>query len=150
MRLVDPKERHCEGLVQLSDRFAQEAEWAGEIPIGRISDRSIAYNLLFGPDLVCGLVAETESGQVAGYAGVYRHDEITYLSILIDKGHRRSGLGTKLIQTIFDRLPENLRVEAWVGEFNTASLAAMPRFGFDPDRIEQHGKHMVHIFTRQS
>ena len=105
---------------------------------------------MFGSELLCALVAETDAGKVAGFVGIYQHPEALYLSILIDARHRRSGLGSVLVEAAFKRLPGELQVEAWVGEFNEASQAAMPRFGFEQDRLVQDQGQTVLVFVRRT
>ena len=150
MHIVSPQPSHIDGLVELSARFANESDWALEIPIGQITSRGVASDRLFGSDLLCALVAETDAGKVAGYVGVYQHPEVMYLSILVDAEHRRTGLGSVLVEAAFERLPGGLNVEAWVGEFNKASQAAMPRFGFEQDRLVTDRGQTVRAYVRRS
>ena len=137
-------------MIQLSQDFAEESEWASKIPIGRISTDKRAVSKLFGPVVLVVRVAETESGEMIGYVGMYRDPEAVHMSVLVKAGSRRRGVARQLVEDVFKRLPEGLEVEAWVGAFNEASLAAMPRLGFELGRtIEDRGR-TVHIFTRVS
>jgi hypothetical protein len=150
MKTLSPKAGHVEGLIRLSQGFAEESEWAGTIPIGRISTREHAVSKLFGPKVLVVRVAETESAEMVGYVGVYRDPEAVHMSILVGAGFRHRGVARQLVEEAFSRLPEGLEVEAWVGAFNEASLAAMPCLGFDLARtIEDRGR-TVHILTRVS
>jgi GNAT superfamily N-acetyltransferase len=150
MKILSPKPRHVEGLIRLSGDFAEELEWASTIPVGRISTRERATSKLFGPTVLMARVAETESGEVIGYVGVYWDPEAVHMSILIKAGFRRRGLARQLVEDALMGLPEGLEVEAWVGAFNEASLAAMPRLGFDLARVIEDRGRSVHVFTRVS
>jgi ribosomal protein S18 acetylase RimI-like enzyme len=150
MKILSPKARHVEGLIQLSQDFAEESEWARKIPIGRISTRERAMSKLFGPKVLVVRIAETESGEMVGYVGVYRNPETVHVSVLVKAGFRRQGVARQLVEEAFRRLPEGLEVEAWVGAFNDASLAAMPCLGFELGRITEDRGRTVHIFTRVS
>ena len=147
-RIVAPEERHLDGIIQLSQLFAREHDWAGTIPIGQIYSQAIAHARMFGPGAISVLIAETDSGGVVGYVGVYRHDEGIDISLLIAASHRRRGLASDLVARAFRRLPPGSRVEAWVAHFNEASLAAMPKLGFELERIIEHDGREVYIFVR--
>jgi GNAT superfamily N-acetyltransferase len=136
--------------VKLSQAFAREYAWAGDIPIGKISTIPRARQKLLGSKVVLAKVAQTNGGSFVGYAGVYRHPEGYDMSLLIDRAYRRSGIGRQLVESVFQALPAGLRVEAWVGDFNPDSLAATPNLGFRPDRTLVHNQHTIHIFVRDS
>ncbi len=150
VHILSPQLRHIEGLIRLSGEFATEFEWASAIPIGQISTPEIASSKLFGPDVIVALVAEARDGEMAGYAGVYAHPGGAYISFLVGASCRRSGLAKRLVEETFGQLPAGLAVEAWVGAFNRASLAATPRLGFQLNRIIEDGGHRVHVFARQA
>ena len=59
-------------------------------------------------------------------------------------------VGKRLVEEAFRRLPAGLVVEAWVGAFNRASLAATPRLGFQLDRIIEDDGHTVYVFARKT
>jgi GNAT superfamily N-acetyltransferase len=150
MKILTPKARHVEGLIRLSKDFAEESEWARTIPIGGIATQERATSKLFGSTVLVARVAETESGDVIGYVGVYSDPEAVHMSILVKAGFRRRGLARQLVDDTFKKLPEGLEVEAWVGVFNKASLAVMPRLGFDLARVIEDRGRAVHVFTRVS
>jgi GNAT superfamily N-acetyltransferase len=150
VRIVAPEDRHLDGLVRLSSAFAREHGWAGTIPIGGICSREIAHDRLLGRDVICARIAETDSGQVVGYAGVYRNEAGVDMSLLIAASHRRQGLARALVTDVFRQLPPGLCVEAWVGHFNEISLAAMPKLGFRPERTIEHDGRKATIFIRES
>jgi RimJ/RimL family protein N-acetyltransferase len=136
--------------MHLSSQFAQESSWACRIPLGRISTPQVASERLFGEDVLAALVAETDSGEMAGYIGVYEHPDGNYCAYLIAAEHRRQGLARLLVESAFGLLPPGLEVEAWIGELNTVSLEAAPKLGFTLERtLEEDGKYM-HIFTRSA
>jgi GNAT superfamily N-acetyltransferase len=143
-----PQPRHVSGLVQLSARFAEESPWAATISIGRITNEEVAAAKLVGQGVLVARVAETESGRVVGYVGVHRHSDVVDMSVLVHADHRRLGIGRLLVEDAFNALPSGLEVEAWVGAFNEASLAALPRLGFDLARIIEDGGRTVRVFTR--
>ncbi len=149
-RIVAPEERHLDGIIQLSRAFAQEHDWAGTIPIGQINSSAIARAKLFGPNVIAALVAETDSGDVVGYTGVYRNEEGIDISLSIAASHRRRGLASALVTEVFRRLPPGSRVEAWVGHFNEASLVVTPKLGFQLERIIEHDERKVYVFVRQA
>lgn len=148
--ILPPRPRHVEGLAQLSRAFAEESSWASTIPIGRITDQREAFSRLFGQKVIAVRIAETPSGSVVGYVGVYHHPEVDHVSILVRADYRRTGLGRQLMDEVFDSLPEGLEIEAWVGAFNEVSLQAMSGLGFESDRMITDRGRTVHIFTRQS
>jgi ribosomal protein S18 acetylase RimI-like enzyme len=109
-----------------------------------------AESKLFGSEVLVARVAETRSGLVVGYVGVYHHPEAVHMSILVGATYRRSGLGRRLVENAFGELPGGLGVEAWVGAFAEASLSAMPRLGFDLMRAVRDRGRTVYVFTRMS
>ena len=117
-RIVAPEDRHLDGLVRLSSAFAREHDWAGTIPIGGIRSREVAHDRLLGRDVICARIAVTDSGQVVGYAGVYRNEADVDMSLLIAASHRRQGLARTLVTDVFRQLPPGLCVEAWVGHLD--------------------------------
>jgi len=147
-RIVAPKERHLDGIIQLSQSFAREHDWAGTIPIGQIHSQAVAHARLFSPGAISVLIAETDSDDVVGYTGVYRHDEGIDISLLIATSHRRQGLASDLVVQIFRQLSPGSRVEAWVAHFNETSLAVMPKLGFELERIIEHDGREVYVFVR--
>jgi GNAT superfamily N-acetyltransferase len=150
LRILSPKPRHIEDLTGLSQDFAGETEWASTIPIGRVGSKEEAASRLFGPEVLMARVAETESGEMIGYFGVYRHPEAVHMSILVKAGYRRSGVGKQLVEAAFREIPEGLEVEAWVGAFNEASLSAVPRLGFDLTWVIEDRGRTVYVFTWKS
>ncbi len=149
-RIVAPEERHLDGIIQLSRLFAREHDWAGTIPIGQIDSLAIARAKLLGPDVISALIAETDSGDVVGYTGVYRNEEGIDISLLIAASHRRRGLASDLVTEVFRRLSPGSRVEAWVAHFNEVSLAATPKLGFQLERIIEHAERKVYVFVREA
>jgi len=81
---------------------------------------------------------------------VYEHLKVVYSSILIASAYRRVGVGKQLVESVFEQLSKGLVVEARVGAFNEASLAAMGRFGFTLDRTLTDSGNKVHIFIRKT
>ena len=148
--IVTPKERHLDGIIQLSRSFAEEHDWAGTIPIGQIHSQATAWAKLFGPGAILILIAETDSNDVVGYAGVYRHDEGNDMSLMIAASHRRRGLASDLVAQTFRQLPPGTRVEAWVAHVNELSLAATPKLGFELERTFEDDGREVSIFVRQA
>jgi RimJ/RimL family protein N-acetyltransferase len=148
--ILPPEKKHAAGLVQLSNQFAQESSWACRIPLGQISTPQAASERLFGQDVLAALVAETDTGEMAGYIGIYEHPDGNYCVYLVAAAHRRQGLARLLVESAFSLLSPGLEVEAWIGELNTISLDMAPKLGFTIERtIEEDGKH-VHIFTRST
>jgi RimJ/RimL family protein N-acetyltransferase len=153
MIITFPQEKNIDELVELSGKFSLEHEWAGFIPIGNIKNRDDAAKRLFGENTVLALVAEDNS-KLVGYIGIYKYDESYEASILIDDAYRKSGLGKRLCDEAFNKIPRNMEVEAWVGEFNSASINATPKMGFKLKRkfLETEfipgREFMVYVFSR--
>jgi len=124
-----PEQEDINGLIELSNKFRQEFEWAKDIPIGNIDNYSKAEQWLFGKNIYKSLIAEAD-GSVIGYIGVKEYKEGYEASIIVDSKYQSQGVGRKLTDRIFEEIPEEIEVEAWVADFNQKSLAITPKLGF--------------------
>jgi 8-oxo-dGTP pyrophosphatase MutT (NUDIX family)/L-amino acid N-acyltransferase YncA len=148
--IVKPREADIRGLIGLSAAFASEHDWCATIPIGQIRTQEQARQRLLGENVMSAVVAVDAQGEMAGYFGIYKYEEGYEASILIRPDFRRSGLGREMTDRAFSFLPRGLLVEAWVAEFNQASIAATPRLGFTMDRKLEDAGRVVTVFTRMS
>jgi len=153
MDIRKPNKDDVKGLINLSKKFANEYEWAKEIPIGKIIDIKEAKKWLFGNNVYKVLVAEEE--YIVGYVGIKEYEDSYEASILVDSDYRGEGIGKSLTNKIFKMIPEEIEVDAWVADFNKLSLKVTPRIGFDYKKkfLEKDfipGREFyVYIFTRK-
>ncbi len=129
MNIRKPSTDDINGLINLSRKYTKEHDWVKHIPIGQITNVSVAEDRLFGENVYQVLVAE-ENENLIGYIGIYKYDTCYGASILIDREYRGEGLGKRLTDELFKLIPEEIEVEAWVASFNKLSLKATPRMGF--------------------
>jgi ribosomal-protein-alanine N-acetyltransferase len=81
------------------------------------------------PSGIC-LAAEDENGLV-GYLVCARYDEVWHLmNVAIAPEHRRRGIATDLIETLFDEAGRAARYTLEVRVSNLAAIAMYERFGF--------------------
>jgi GNAT superfamily N-acetyltransferase len=149
VRVVAPEERHLTAVMALSEALAAEDERLGRIPVGMIRTAEQAWCKVYGPDVVAARVAENDDGQLAGLATVTRFEAGFELSVMVAARFRRRGLARQLVEAVLGPLPAGTTVEAWVAEWNRASLAALQALGFRPTRIIEDGRERVHILTRK-
>ena len=157
MEIRKPKKSDIEGLKRLSANFADEYEWGDKIPIGQIDTAKKAEERLFGDDIEEVLVA-VDKERLIGYIAVngyeYEGEKGYEASILIDKDYRGQGLGRIMTDKIFSKMPVEIEAEAWVADFNQASLKATPKMGFEledkflEDEFIPGRKYHVYVFTR--
>ncbi|MCP4541611.1 MAG: GNAT family N-acetyltransferase [Chloroflexi bacterium] len=150
IHIIAPQQRHIQGLIHLSRAFACESQWAGSIPIGQIHTQEAATQKLFGDEVVTALIVETDAREMVGYVGIYSHQEMAYISVMVEAAYRGKGVGKRLVQDAFGHVPSEMVVEAWIGEFNQLSLTTMPQMGFRLDRTIEDDDRLVHVFIRQA
>ncbi len=158
MKICYPEPKNIPQLMELSKSFADETFWASHIPIGQMVDTETARDRLFGSEVVNVQIAENEKGQLVGYVGVYSEivdgEMVYFASLLVAVEYRHKGVGKRLVEQVFQNLPAGIKVEAWVGDFNRASLEATPKMGFTLARtmnLEIAGKEAtIYIFERKS
>ncbi len=149
-----PQERDIKDLIELSQEFAKEHDWADQIPIGTIRDQDTARYWLFGENVFKVLVAEAE-GSIIGYFGIKEFEDSYGASLLIDADYRGQGVGKKLTDEVFKLVPSDIEVEAWVADFNKISLKTTPKMGFAFKKMFFETEYIpgrefyVHIFTRR-
>lgn len=130
VRIIPPRERHIPQLLELSQAFAAEHDWAEQTALGGIKDLNDARAALF-MDGAAVRVAEHPEGKLIGFAGVYPNPGGHEAQILVAAQYRRAGVGKQLADSVFSLLPGGVAVEARILQENTAALAAAPQLGFD-------------------
>ncbi len=158
MKFVKPNNTHIKGLISLSKSFLKEFDWANSVPIGQIDTEEKARKKLFDKDVIAALLAE-DNNNLVGFIGVYKYtynnEEGYEASILIDSNYRGIGLGKKLCDKVFEDVPNNIEVEAWVLDINKPSMKATPKMGFKLKKsliIDDHeplNGLKVNVFTRK-
>jgi len=51
-------------------------------------------------------------GKMVDYAGIYCHPRVADISVLIPGNRRRRGLARRLVDNVFECLPQEMEVEA--------------------------------------
>jgi L-amino acid N-acyltransferase YncA len=154
MIIRQPKESDIDKLINLSQEYAKENDWAGDIPIGKIDNKKKARERLFGENVYKALIAE-DKGKLAGYIGVKKYDGGYEASILIQSDYRNIGLGKKLTDSIVELIPREIEVGAWVAEFNALSLKVTPKLGFEFEKKFIDTEHIpdkdfyVYVFKKR-
>ena len=154
MVIRKPVQKDIDGLIELSNKFVQEFDWAEDIPIGNIDNYSKAEQWIFGENIYRSLIAEAD-GFVIGYIGVKKYKEGYEASIIVDSKYQGQGVGRKLTNEIFKLIPQEIEVEAWVADFNEKSLTITPKLGFKlKEKFKESnfipGKEFtVYVFTRK-
>ncbi|TYB31572.1 MAG: GNAT family N-acetyltransferase [Candidatus Mcinerneyibacterium aminivorans] len=130
MKYRKPEKSDIAGLIRLSKEFSIESRWGHLIPVGQIYNIEEARENLFGSNIYECRVAKKKD-KLIGYIAVKEHEKIYEASILVDSDYRKQGVGKNLTDNIFKSIPRDIEVEAWVADFNEASIKATPQMGFE-------------------
>lgn len=82
------------------------------------------------PGGVC-LVVTLPTGEIAGYMICSRYDTVWHvMNVAIDPGHRRRGMGTRLLRELLGIVGEDARYTLEVRVSNVAAIRLYEGFGF--------------------
>lgn len=146
-----PKKKDIDELIKLSKLFKKEYDWTDIVPIANIDTKDKAEDRLFGDNIKYILIAEEEENMI-GYLAVkkyeFEEDAGHEASILINKDYREKGLAKKMVNKLFQEIPKNIAVEAWVLKDNIPSIKTVRSLGFKFDRIFAEDER-VKIYTKR-
>jgi len=146
-----PKKLDISYLIKLSQNFKKEYEWTDVVPIANIDSKKKAKKRLFSDKIKHIIIAE-EKDRMVGYLAVKRYEvdgEVGYeASIIIHTDYRNQGLAKAMTEKLFQEIPQNIEVEAWVLDDNIPSIKTVKSLGFEFDR-KFSGDERVKIFTKR-
>jgi|SRR6056297_1503425 len=132
-----PKKSDISYLIKLSQKFKKEFDWTDLVPIANIDTKEKAKKRLFSDNIEHILIAE-DNGKMVGYLAVKKYEvdgNIGYeASIIIHTEYRNQGLAKKMTKKIFQEIPQDIEVEAWVLKNNVPSIETVKSLGFEFDR----------------
>ena len=132
-----PKKRDISYLIKLSKNFKKEYEWTDLIPIANIDTKEKAKKRLFADNIKHIIIAEVNDKMV-GYLAVKQYEvdgEVGHeASIIIHTDYRNQGLAKKMTEKLFNEIPQEIDVEAWVLKDNIPSIKTVKALGFKFDR----------------
>ncbi|MQA99639.1 MAG: GNAT family N-acetyltransferase [Actinobacteria bacterium] len=120
-------------LLDLWESVAAEGRWIGtEVPIAREARASRWKTTYFDSDAGCMFVAATTKGIVAS-AGVQNDRGLVDLGMLVERRHRREGIGSQLLQACIDwaerARAHKMILQVW--PHNEAAIRLYEKFGFE-------------------
>lgn len=146
-----PKKSDISYLIKLSQKFKNEYEWTDVVPIANIDSKKKAKKRLFADNIEHILIAE-DNGKMVGYLAVKKFEvdgDIGYeASIIIHTEYRNQGLAKEMTEKLFQEIPKNIEVEAWVLKDNIPSIRTVKSLGFEFDR-KFSGDKKVKIFVKR-
>ncbi|HMA59989.1 MAG TPA: GNAT family N-acetyltransferase [Halanaerobiales bacterium] len=145
-----PKKSDISYLIKLSKKFKQEYDWTDVVPIANIDSKEKAKKRLFADNIKHIVIAE-ENDKMVGYLAVKRYEVDGELgheaSIIIHTDYRNQGLAKKMTEKLFQEIPPDIEVEAWVLKDNIPSIKTVKSLGFEFDR-NFAGDKRVQIYTK--
>jgi RimJ/RimL family protein N-acetyltransferase len=120
-------------LLDLWESVAAEGRWIGtEAPIDREARASRWKTTYFDNDAGCMFVAATMKGIVAS-ASVQNDRGLVDLGMLVERRHRREGIGSRLLQACIDwaerARAHKIILQVW--PHNEAAIRLYEKFGFE-------------------
>jgi len=111
--IVPPRPGHAEGLAGLLRSSVREAPVGSDYPPhGQLREAQRASARLLGRSVSAVWVAETHMGKMVDYAGIYCHPRVADIPVLVPGNRRRRGLARRLVDNVFECLPQEMEVEA--------------------------------------
>jgi len=146
-----PKKSDISYLIKLSKKFKQEYDWTDVVPIANIDSKEKAKKRLFADNIKHIVIAE-ENDKMVGYLAVKRYEVDGKVgheaSIIIHTDYRNQGLAKEMTEKLFQEIPADIEVEAWVLKDNIPSIKTVKSLGFEFDR-NFAGDKRVQIYTKE-
>ena len=126
--------------LALFEAVAAEGKWIGaESPVDKDERREIFDRIVNSSDAVV-LIAEVD-GQLVGVLNGRIHRGVVDLGLIVDKGWRGKGVGSRLIRTCLSWAADHRahKVFLEVRPHNTDAIALYHKFGFvEEGRLRRH------------